>query len=209
MPIRLILADDHILFAQALKRALEPRYQVLEIVGDGKAMQLSVRKHRPDVVITDITMPQMSGLDSARMLRRELHPPKFIFLTMHADPELARNCLSTGGSAFVLKESGYDELPAAIEAVMANHNYVSPKIAAELLAPGQENNATEAVRQLTTRQREILQLLAEGQTMKEIARVMDLSTRTIEWHKYKMMKVLSVSRTSQLIQHAVRLRLVL
>src|SRR5579871_147239 len=178
MPIRLILADDHILFAQALKRSLEPRYEVLEIVGDGRALQSSVRQHKPDVVISDITMPLMSGLDSARILRRELHPPKFIFLTMHCDAELARTCLNSGGSAFVLKESGYSELPAAIDAVMANHNYVSSRIAAELLDPAQDKDSSqEAGQQLTTRQREILQSLAEGQTMKEIARSMDLSTR--------------------------------
>jgi DNA-binding NarL/FixJ family response regulator len=208
MTVRLVIADDHTLFAQALKRVLEPRYEVVEIVGDGKALQLSARKHKPDVVVTDMTMPLMNGLDSARVLAKEAYPPKFVFLTMHADSELARECLRSGGSAFVLKESSYNELSLAIDTVMSNHNYISPKIAASLLDPPAEKDNGEAGK-LTPRQREILQLLAEGRTMKEIAKVMDLSTRTIEWHKYKMMKILSVRRTSQLIQHALRIKLVL
>ncbi len=210
MAIRLVLADDHVLFSQALKRVLEPHFEVLEMVGDGKALQVAARKHKPDVIVTDITMPLMSGLDSMKSLRNDVFVPKIIFLTMHGDSELARECLSIGGAGFVTKESSFDELTVAINAVMSNHNYISPKVAAELLAPATETSSeTPHFEPLSARQREILQLLAEGRTMKEIARATELSTRTIEWHKYKMMKLLKVRRSSQLIPHAVRMKLVL
>jgi DNA-binding NarL/FixJ family response regulator len=209
MTTRLLLADDHILFVQAVAKLLAQRYEVVDVVEDGKALQTSARFHKPDVIVTDITMPRMSGLDSVRSLRNDLHVPKVVFLTMHADTELARECFNCGASAFVTKESGFDELIVAIEAVMANQRYLSPNIAGRLIDLCQEPAISSAESdQLTLRQREILQLLAEGKTMKEIASVTNLSTRTVEWHKYRIMKMLDVGRSAELIQHAVRMKLV-
>ena len=128
---------------------------------------------------------------------------------MHADADLARECFNCGGSAFVNKESGYDELTVAIDAVLENHLYLSPTIAAGMIDILRDPaGASAEFEQLTHRQREILQLFAEGKTMKEIASVTNLSTRTVEWHKYKMMRLLRVRRSAELIQHAVRMKLV-
>jgi DNA-binding NarL/FixJ family response regulator len=208
MTTRVLLADDHLLFAQAMAELLAGRYEVVGIVGDGKALQAAARTHKPDVIVTDVTMPQMSGLDSIKILRKDHYVPKIVFLTMHSDVELARECFHCGGSAFVTKESGFDELVAAIEAVMANQQYLSPDIAAGLIEASREPAAGVDPDQLTSRQREILQLFAEGKTMKEIASVTNLSTRTVEWHKYRMMRILHVRRSAELVQHAVRMKLV-
>ena len=128
MTIRVLLADDHVLFAQTLSGLLAEKYDIVEIVSDGKALQTAARKHQPDVIVTDITMPFMSGLESVRSLRKSSCTSKIIFLTMHVDAELARECFNSGGSAFVNKESAFEELIAAIEAVVANHQYLSPKV---------------------------------------------------------------------------------
>src|SRR5262245_62010574 len=133
MTTRVLLADDHMLFVQALAQLLAPKYDVVDIVGDGRALQTSARKHKPDVIVTDITMPLMNGLESARALLKDMHPPKIIFLTMHADPEIARECFNCGGSGFVNKESSYDELLTAIEAVLQNHMYLSPTVSSGLI----------------------------------------------------------------------------
>ena len=206
MAIRVLLADDHVLFGQALGKLLAQRYDVVAVVEDGKALQTAARAHKPDVIITDITMPHMSGLDSVSSLRRDPYFPKIVFLTMHADAELARECFNSGGSAFVIKDSGFDELIMAIDAVMANQQYVSPEIAAALIELSQELPGSGG--QLTVRQREILQLFAEGKTMKEIASITSLSTRTVEWHKYRMMRMFNIRRSAELIQYAVRMKLV-
>lgn len=205
MKTRVLLADDHALFSQALGKLLAQRYDVVAIVEDGKALQTAARAHKPDVIVTDITMPHMSGLDAVRSLRRDPHIPKIVFLSMHADTELARECFICGGSAFVTKESGFDELVLAIDTVMANRQYVSPQIAAGLVLSQESSMAGDA---LTLRQREILQLFAEGKTMKEIASITNLSTRTVEWHKYRMMRTFNVRRSAELIRYAVRMKLV-
>jgi DNA-binding NarL/FixJ family response regulator len=210
MKTRVLLADDHSLFAQAVAGMLTERYEIVDIVADGRALQAAVREHKPDVAIVDVTMPLMSGLDSVRTLGRDRWRPKVIFLTMHADPEIARECFKCGCSAFVTKDLSCTELMAAIDSVMANEVYVSSNIADSLV-----KEATLPARvslegtDLTGRQREILQLLAEGKTMKEIATDMNLSTRTVEWHKYRMMQILRVRRNADLIRHAIRMKLVI
>ena len=209
MKTRVVLADDHLLFAQALGAALAERYEVVDIVADGKALQTAVERHRPDVVVTDITMPLLSGLESARSMSKQAFVPKIVFLTMHADAVLARECFDCGGSGFVVKESGCEELIAAIDAVLANQLYLSPIVAGGAIdvlkaAP----NSSSGFERLTSRQREMLQLFAEGKSMKEIATAVNLSTRTVEWHKHRLMKVLSLRRSAELVQFAVRMKLV-
>ncbi len=209
MKSRILLADDHPLFTQALKLMLDERYEVVDIVTDGKALIAASQKHKPDLIITDVTMPLMNGLDAVRCLGKDTHRPKIIFLTMHSDSDIVRDCLASGGAGFVTKDSSYSELVVAIDAVLANHTYISPNLGTTIMEQltHPATSPTEA-EQLTTRQREILQLFAEGKTMKEIATVTNLSTRTVEWHKYQMMKQLGVRRSSQLVQHAVRKKLV-
>jgi NarL family two-component system response regulator LiaR len=209
MTTRVLLADDHILFAKALNQLLAQRYEVVDVVADGRALQAAARKYKPDVIVTDVTMPLMSGLESIRSLRKDSYLPKIVFLTMHSDTELARECFDCGGTAFLTKDCSYDELITAIETVMTNRLYLSPNIASGLIDILREpaSSGTE-FDPLTSRQREILQLFAEGRTMKEIASVTNLSTRTVEWHKYRIMRLLQVQRSAELVQHAVRMRLV-
>jgi DNA-binding NarL/FixJ family response regulator len=207
MTTRVLLADDHMLFAQALSELLSERYEVVGVVGDGRALQTAARTHTPDVIVADVTMPLMNGLECVRSLRRDFYVPRIVFLTMHNDPELARECFKSGGGAFVTKERGFDELVFAIESVMADRFYLSPSIAADLsellMKPSRDSFGT-----LTSRQREILQLLAEGKTVKEIALVTGLSTRTVEWHKYRMMRMLGLKHNAELVQYAMRIKLV-
>jgi DNA-binding NarL/FixJ family response regulator len=209
MKTRLVLADDHTLFAQALGSALAERYEVVDIVADGKALQATVAQHKPDVVVTDITMPLLSGLESARLLCKQTFVPKIVFLTMHVDAGLARECFDCGGSGFVVKEAGCEELITAIDAVLANQLYLSPNIAGGAIdALKAEPASASGFERLTARQREMLQLFAEGKSMKEIATAVNLSTRTVEWHKHRLMKVLSLRRSAELVQFAVRMKLV-
>jgi len=209
MTTRVLLADDHVLFAQAVARLLAQRFEVVDVVGDGRALLNSARNHKPDVVVVDVTMPLMSGLDSVRSLCKDQYTPKIVFLTMHGDVAIARECFSCGASAFVDKEGGGDELLVAIDTVMANQLYVSPSVAESVIdllrSPTSADGEFEV---LTSRQREILQLFAEGKTMKEIASFTQLSTRTVEWHKYRLMRALHVTRSAELVQHAVRMKLV-
>jgi DNA-binding NarL/FixJ family response regulator len=209
MATRVLLADDHVLFAQALKAMLQPKYEVVDIVGNGRDLQIAARAQKPDVIVADITMPLMNGLDGIRALRTERYMPKIVFLTMHSDARLVRECFNCGGSAFVVKDCGFEELTVAIEAVLEGRQYVSASIAADLMdtlrKPSDEQFAFGA---LTSRQREILQLLAEGKTTKEIARITSLSTRTIEWHKYRIMRLLNARRGAELIRYAFQMKLV-
>src|ERR1051326_956249 len=201
MSTRILLADDHALFAQSVGHLLGQRYEVVDIVGDGKALHASAMAHKPDIIVTDITMPHMSGLDGIRLVRTNAYAPKVVFLTMHCDTQLARECFNSGASAFVTKDSGFDELLVAIDAVVQDKQYVSPKIAAELFENSSEDAAPAGTSDLlTTRQREILQLFAEGKTMKEIASITNLSTRTVEWHKYRMMQMLKIHRSAELVK---------
>jgi DNA-binding NarL/FixJ family response regulator len=209
MRTRVLLADDHLLFVEALRGLLEPKYDVVDTVSNGKALQVSARAHKPDVIVADVTMPLMNGLNGVRSLRGERYIPKIVFLTMHADPELVRECFNSGGSAFVIKDSSFDELTIAIDAVLEGRQYVSPSVAAGLVNPPIEHSTEESgFDLLSARQREILQLLAEGKATKEIATITNLSTRTVEWHKYRMMRLLNARRGTDLIKYAFRMKLV-
>jgi DNA-binding NarL/FixJ family response regulator len=203
---RLLLADDQTMFVQALAELLRSKYELVDIVENGRALVESSLKHKPDVIVTDVTMPLMNGIDAIRRLRKEETPPKVIFLTMHGDPEIVAECVRSGASGFVKKESCYEELVAAIDAVLNNQVYFPPGTSEEVLAS--DAKSTGALDPLTSRQREILQLLAEGNTAKEIAAMMNVSTRTIEWHKYRMMRVLRVQNSAELVRYAVRSKLV-
>src|SRR5689334_5599568 len=133
MATRVLLADDHLLFVEALKELLQPKYDVVDTVGNGRALQISAQTNKPDVIVADITMPLMNGLNSIRLLRSERYMPKIVFLTMHADAGLVRECFNCGASAFVVKDSSFDELLVAIEAVLEGNQYVSASIAAGLM----------------------------------------------------------------------------
>ncbi len=206
MKPRLLLADDHEVVVEGLRRILEPHCDLVGAVGDGRALLEAAEKLRPDVIVTDIAMPLLNGLDAVRQLRKRDIRAQIIFLTMHADSDLATEAFRAGASGYVLKSSAGRELITAIEAVLDGRVYLTPSIQQTVLdafmrAGGEPGKASI---ELTQRQREVLQLIAEGLTMKEIASTLDISARTVESHKYDLMQKLGLKTTAELIQYAIK-----
>ena len=201
---RVVIVDDHTLMTEALRRLLEPECDVVGVYDDPRAFLRDVVRLRPDVAILDISMPTMNGLDAGRELRRVLPSVRIIFLTMNEDADVAAEAFRVGASAYLLKRSAPPELLTAIREVMQGRSYVTPFVTdglvGTLLNPDRPGPSTE----LTPRQREILQLLAEGRSMKEAGAMLNLTRRTIAFHKYRMMQQLNVKTTAELIQYAVK-----
>ena len=201
-----LLADDHKIVAQGLESLLKDSFTFVGTVSDGRALIEAAARFKPDVVVTDISMPLLNGLDAVRQFRSHGIEAKVVFLTMHADAALAAEAFRAGGSAFLLKQSAGDELVQAIREILQGRAYLTPLIAKDTITVLMEAQKEES--KLTTRQREVLQLIAEGKTMKEAAGILHISTRTAETHKYEMMQVLGVKTSAELIKHAIRLHLV-
>ncbi len=207
--VRLVLADDHTIVAEGLRSLLEHEFELLALVGDGRALVEAAERLQPDVVVTDISMPLLNGLDAARQLRRARNPARIVFLTMHADVQLAAEAFRAGASGYVLKQAAGEELMSAVHQVMKGGLYVTPSIAENVLSFLLQSRRPAARRMsVTPRQREILQLIAEGRTMKEVAATLGISRRTAESHKYQMRRELGVQTTADLIRYAVQLGLV-
>jgi DNA-binding NarL/FixJ family response regulator len=204
-----LLAEDHVIVAEGLKSLLEEEFELVGIVGDGRSLIDSAKRLKPDVIIADISMPLLNGLDAARQLRREDNSAKIIFLTMHADVPLATEAFRAGASGYLLKQSASKELITAIHEVVMGRSYVTPLITRDVLSFLMEasQQPEEQSPKLTPRQREVLQLIAEGRTMKETATILNISTRTVEAHKYEMMQTLGVETTAELIQYAIKIGL--
>ena len=203
---RVLLADDHRMLAESLTNLLSPEVEVVGVVEDGRALLAAARSLRPDVIVTDITMPHLNGLGALPQLKKDDPKVKIIMLTMHQDAAYARRALEAGASGFVLKHSAPAELVAAIRAALAGETYVTPTLAGEMLHTtlrGRER-AKDPVASLTVRQREILKLLAEGRSAKEAAALLDISARTVEFHKYQMMQTLNVQTSAELIHFAIK-----
>jgi DNA-binding NarL/FixJ family response regulator len=208
MPLpRILLADDHKIVAQGLEFILGNSFNFVGTVSDGRALVEAAVRLKPDVVVTDISMPLLNGLDAVRQFRSNGVEAKVVFLTMHADATLAAEAFRAGGSAFLLKESAGDELVQAIREILQGRVYLTPLIAKDVISVLMEAKG-EQESKLTARQREVLQLIAEGKTMKQVAGILNISARTAETHKYEIMRALAVKTTAELIQHAIRLRLV-
>lgn len=207
---RVLLADDHTIVAEGLSRLLREDFELLGSVADGAALIEAASRLRPDVIVADISMPRINGLDAIRELRRQGIQAKMVMLTMHADPQLALEALQSGAAGYVLKHSAGDELITAVREVLRGRTYVTALIASEVRAVTGEVEGRHAGRSmgLTPRQRQVLQLIAEGRTMKEIAAELNLSTRTVESHKYQMIEVLSLRTTADLVRYAVQMGLV-
>lgn len=205
---RILIADDHELVVQAFKKLLATAYDVVGTVTDGQTLVKSAAALAPEIVLVDITMPQLNGLDAIERIKTEHPRIRLIALTQQEDFDTAAEAIRRGASGYVLKSSAPTELFEAIEEVMRGKVYVSPRIAR---APSAvfATAAMQARRMsaLTMRQREVLQLLAEGRTMKEAAHVLNLTPRTIAYHKYAMMAQLGLKTTAELVQHAVTLGL--
>jgi DNA-binding NarL/FixJ family response regulator len=204
---RILLADDHKMFAQGLQSLLEDEFELVGTVENGQALVDAAARTNPDVIVADISMPMMNGLDAIRKLKEQGVTAKVIFLTMHADDRLLAEAFRCGGSGYVLKQSAGEELILAIRQVVGGHKYVTPLLAKEWAEDVSKGIDGKRKLTLTPRQREVLQLVIEGCTMKEVASRMGISTRTAESHKYEMMEGLGVDNTAELIQYAIKIGL--
>jgi DNA-binding NarL/FixJ family response regulator len=206
---RVLLADDHKMLTDALKRILEPRCEVVATVSDGRALLEAAGNLQPDIVVLDIAMPRLNGFDAARQLKAEMPRLKLIFMTMHEDPYLVGQAFRAGGSAFLLKEAAASELTDAIDAVLKGGSYVTPSAAEglaniSLRAPERRDHVPEP----TPRQREVIQLLAEGCSMKEVAHALKITKRTVAGHKYAVMELLQLQTNAELVQYAIKHRII-
>jgi len=204
---RIIAADDHRIVAEGLRSLLEPEFELAEVVEDGRALMDAHDRLRPEVIVSDVTMPSLNGIQAMRQLREKGSRSKFVFLTMHPDVDYAVEALESGASGYVLKHSAPEELVTAVREALAGRTYITPRIAGEVLTAMRQGPEAGAVR-LTTRQTEILQLVAEGRSAKEIAALLDLSSRTVESHKYAVMQALGVKTSAELVREAVKRGLV-
>jgi len=207
---KVLLAEDHTVVAEGLQSLLKDSFELVGMVHDGRALLEAVERLRPDVIVTDISMPLLNGLDAVRQIRARRPDARIIVLTMHQDTHLAAQAFRAGVSGYLLKISPGEELINAIREVAQGRSYVTTLLAKDLItllletgSPARSDDAP-----LTLRQREILQLIAEGRTMKEVASILNISPRTAESHKYEIMKTLGMETTAALIQYAVRLKLV-
>lgn len=208
--ITVLLADDHDMLLDALGHMLGREFEVVGVACDGRTMIEMAKEKRPDVIVADISMPNLNGIDAARILRQEIPSIKILFLTIHSDFPLVEEAFRVGASGFVLKTCGVSELLKAIHSIANGSTYFTPQLSEDLISilitsdPNKPSRGTP----LTTRQREVLQLLSEGKTMKEAAALLGISTRTAETHKYEIMRQLGFKSTAALIRYAIRLKLV-
>lgn len=203
---RILLADDHRMVAEGLRGLLEPEYQLVGIVEDGRALLEAADRLMPDIIVADVSMPLLNGIDAVRQLKKKNPELTVVFLTMHLDVAYAASAFEAGASGYVLKHSAPSELLSAIGCALKGRTYITPMLAGELLNYQRNRPNTDerdGLARLTTRQKEVLQLLAEGQSVKEIAAILGISARTVEFHKYSMMEILGLKNSAELMRFAV------
>ena len=205
---RVLLADDHALLLGAYETLLAGECQIVGQVSDGRALVAAALTLVPDLIILDISMPLLNGLEAGRQIKQALPQVKLVFVTMNEDPDLAAEAFRAGASAYLVKRCAASELVAAVQEVLQGRSYVTPLITEGLVESLLELEGGTAGSELTPRQREILQLLAEGRSMKEVAAILDVTPRTVAFHKYRMMSQLKVKTTAELIQYAVKQHIV-
>ena len=202
---RLLLADDHTLLLEGIRLMLEPEFELVGSVEDGQALLAAAEKLKPDVILLDISMPVLNGIDAARQLRKIIPSSRLIFLTMHGDADYVTEAFRVGASGYLLKRSAASELVTAIREVLKGHHYVSPLVtrnALELLIGGAKADSKFADG-LTPRQRQVLQLVAEGRTRKEIAGTLGISVKTVEFHKATLARELNLRTSSDFTLYAI------
>lgn len=207
---RILIADDHNLVAELCKRLLETEFDVVGEVGDGRALLRAAVELRPDVIVLDIAMPILNGLDAGRQVKELMPAVKLVYLTMNTDPEVAAEAFERGASGYLLKTCAAAEMVVAAREVLRGKSYISQGLsrdAIDCLRWQHKKLVTEEER-LTDRQREVLQLLAEGKVMKEVGDILNVSTRTVAYHKYRMMEVLGAKSNAELVKYAVRNHLI-
>jgi DNA-binding NarL/FixJ family response regulator len=199
---RILVADDHALVIEGFRRILTERHEMVGMAGDGYALLAAAKTVQPDIVILDISMPLLNGIDTARQLKKICPTAKIIIVTMHSGSDYVRAAFEAGASAYVLKGSAVDELELAIQAVLGGHSYITPLITKEVVGV-YLSTTSEKQKGLTPRQREVLQFLAEGRTAKEIANLLHITSRTVEFHKTQIMEHLNLKTTADLIKYAL------
>ena len=202
---RLLLADDHTLLLEGIRLLLEPEFELVGSVEDGQALLAAAKALKPDVILLDISMPVLNGIDAARRLRKTLPSAKLIFLTMHADPDYVAEAFRVGAMGYLLKRAAASELLTAIRAVVKGRHYVSPLVTRNALQslispPNPEGKLSD---RLTPRQREVLQLVAEGRSRKEIAAILNISVKTVEFHKATLMRELNLGTAADFTRYAI------
>jgi DNA-binding NarL/FixJ family response regulator len=203
---RLLIADDHKIFAEGLKRLLNADFDIAGVVADGRELVAAAEKLRPDVMVVDISMPMLNGIEAVRQIKK-VHPEiKVVFLTMHPDVAYAVSAFKAGASGYVLKHSAPDELITAIREVLKGRTYVTPLIAGKLLHSYESgsHSGADTVFSPSSRQREVVQLLAEGHSVKEIATILNISIKTVNYHKYRIMEDLGIKTSAELVRYAVK-----
>ena len=204
-PPRILLADDHTLLLEAFRKLLEPAYDVVGTVRDGFALLDAASALKPDVILIDMSMPRLNGLEAGRRLKQMMPRVKLIFLTMNEDPDLAVEAMRNGASGYLLKTCAASELFDAIQAALKGKSYVTPKIARGMREEFIQNpQGKNPDKELTPRQSEVIQLLAEGKSMKEAADILKVTPRTIAFHKYSMMKELGIKTNAELIRVGIK-----
>ena len=199
---RILMADDHLMLLEAFKALLEPDFEVVGTVTDGRTLFEYISRLHPDVVLLDVAMPLLNGLDAGRQLKAQRRSVKLIYLTMNPDADLASEALRLGASGYVLKSSAAQELKQAIQEALRGRSYITPLITRDVVGSLIERRPRH--HELTARQREVLQLLAEGKSMKEVAAILDLTPRTVAFHKYRMMEQLRLKSSAELVRFAVQ-----
>lgn len=203
---RVLLADDHRMVAEGLKSLLSADFDLVGVVEDGRELVEAARRLRPEVIVADITMPHLNGLDALDQLKKDNPRVKVVFLTMHPEVAYARRAMEAGAAGFVLKHSAPAELVTALRAALEGKTYLTPALAGEVFQDLHRHpkQAKDPVASLTPRQREILQLFAEGRSAKEIAAALGISARTVEFHKYQMMESLGLHHSTELTHFAIK-----
>jgi DNA-binding NarL/FixJ family response regulator len=201
---RVLLADDHTLLLGAYEKLLAEECEVVGQVCDGRALIAAAEQLKPDIIVLDISMPLLNGLEAGRQIKQRMRDVKLIFLTMNDDTDIAAEAFRAGASGYLLKRSAASELVTAIREVVRGRSYITPLITEGLIGSLQRADARGPGQELTPRQREILQLLAEGHSMKEVGSLLNLTPRTVAFHKYRMMEQLKLKTTAELVQYAVK-----
>jgi DNA-binding NarL/FixJ family response regulator len=206
--IKVLVADDHRILAEGLRSLLEPTFELVAIVENGRELIAAAKELKPDVIVVDISMPLLNGIDAVSRIRSAGIQAKIIYLTMHLEASYARRALAAGASGYVLKHSASSELLFAIRQALAGRIFITPTVAAKLgRTRTAEDLSPDALDELTVRQRQVIQLLAEGYSAKQAAVILSISQRTVEYHKYHIMDVLHFQKSAELIQFAVNMGL--
>ncbi len=203
---RILIADDHNLVAELCKRLLDPEFEVVGLVSDGRALVRAAGELKPDVIVVDIAMPLLNGLDAGRQVKQLLPAIKLVYLTMNSDPEVAAETFARGASGYLLKTCAAAEMVLAVRQVLRGKTYLCKSLSRETIdcLRWERKKLVDEEGRLTDRQREVLQLLAEGKVMKEVGDILNMTPRTVAYHKYRMMAVLGAKNTADLFKYAVR-----